>query len=163
MMIAPAGKLRTPQRKKLFLAAYREVGIITKAAEVAGISRRTHYKWLEADKDYAKQFSEATEDAADAMESEAWRRAMQGTEKPVFYKGKQCGSIQEFSDVLLIFMLKGARPEKYRERVEHMGGIDTKKTARVVEEDDWYGNITQRTTGNGKPPKTSAPPDPNTN
>jgi hypothetical protein len=31
------------------------------------------------------------------------------------------GFIQEYSDTLLIFLLKGLRPEKYRERFEHSG------------------------------------------
>jgi hypothetical protein len=35
----------------------------------------------------------------------------------------------EYSDTLLIFLLKGARPEKYRERadVRHSGKIDVSK------------------------------------
>ena len=39
-------------------------------------------------------------------------------EDPVFYRGKQCGSIRRFSDVLLIFMAKGAMPDKYAERTK---------------------------------------------
>ena len=30
-------------------------------------------------------------------------------------------NLQEYSDTLLIFLLKGLRPEKYRERFEHSG------------------------------------------
>ena len=33
-----------------------------------------------------------------------------------WYKGKAGGTVREYSDLLLIFLLKGMRPEKYRER-----------------------------------------------
>jgi hypothetical protein len=32
--------------------------------------------------------------------------------------GRQVGSIREYSDMLLIFLLKGLRPAKYRERYD---------------------------------------------
>jgi len=44
--------------------------------------------------------------------------------KPVYHGGKRVGFIREYSDVLLIFLLKGLRPAKYRERVEHAGRTD---------------------------------------
>ena len=109
-------------KKKAFLAAYSETGNITRAAELSKCSRRQHYRWL-ADPAYAKEFAEAEEQAADRLEQEARRRAVEGTQKPVFYKGEQCGIIREYSDILLIFLLKGIRPEKYKERFasEHTG------------------------------------------
>ena len=57
------------------------------------------------------------------MEVEAVRRGMVGVEKPVFQQGRQVGTIREYSDLLLMFMLKSRRPEVYREnhRVEHVG------------------------------------------
>jgi len=36
----------------------------------------------------------------------------------VFHQGKVCGGIRKYSDTLLIFLLKAAYPEKYRERVD---------------------------------------------
>jgi hypothetical protein len=61
----------------------------------------------------------------DTLEAEADRRAAEGTLRPVFYKGEQCGEIREYSDTLLIFRLKALRPEKYRERsnVAVSGGV----------------------------------------
>ncbi len=45
-------------------------------------------------------------------------------EKPVgWYKGKPGGTVREYSDILLIFLLKALRPEKYRERVEVRGSL----------------------------------------
>ena len=49
------------------------------------------------------------------LEAEALRRALKGTEKPVYQNGKQVGAIREYSDLLLIFLLKARRPTVYRE------------------------------------------------
>ncbi|MHC5536960.1 hypothetical protein ACYOEI_01645 [Singulisphaera rosea] len=51
----------------------------------------------------------------DTLESEARRRALDGVEKPVFYRGQKCGAIREYSDALLMFLMKAARPERFRE------------------------------------------------
>ena len=55
----------------------------------------------------------------DDLELEARRRAVEGTERPVFYQGGEVGYVREYSDTLLIFLLKAHRPNKFRERVEH--------------------------------------------
>lgn len=105
------------QKKKAFLAAFAEVGNITRAAEVAGISRAMHYDWLKDDPDYPDLFQAADQQACDRLEQEARRRAVEGTLKPVFHKGEECGVVREYSDTLLIFLMKGAMPDKYKDRV----------------------------------------------
>ena len=52
----------------------------------------------------------------DALEDEALRRAFHGSERPVFQGKELVGYVRDYSDTLLIFMLKARRPEKYRER-----------------------------------------------
>lgn len=104
------------QKKKAFLAAFAEVGNISRAAELAGIARSNHYDWMRDDPDYPALFREADQQACDRLEQEARRRAVEGVQKPVFQGGKQVGVVQEYSDTLLIFLLKGAMPEKYKER-----------------------------------------------
>ncbi len=99
-------------QKSAFLAAFAETGTITQAARAAEISRTTHYNWL-ADADYARAFDEAGKEAADRLEAEAVRRAVEGVQEPVYYKGEVVGHVLKYSDPLLIFMLKGAKPEKY--------------------------------------------------
>lgn len=105
------------QKKNAFLAAYAEVGNITRAAEIVGINRNNHYQWMQNDPDYPAMFQEVDRQACDRLEEEARRRAVEGTEKPVFQGGKLVGTIREYSDTLLIFLMKGAMPEKYKERV----------------------------------------------
>lgn len=115
---------QVPLLKKQFLAAFRKCGNITAAAEKAGLAdRRQHYRWLKSDPRYRAAFAEVEAEAVDALELEARRRAQIGWDEPVYQGGKQVGSIRRYSDTLLIFLLKGARPEKYRERHEHQHDV----------------------------------------
>jgi hypothetical protein len=102
--------------KSLFLEQLRLTGNVSEAASVAGIARDTVYKARKSSERFAEQWDEAIEQACDRMEREAFRRAVEGTDKPVFYQGSECGAIREYSDTLLIFLLKAHRPDKYRER-----------------------------------------------
>ena len=108
-------KIRSP-KKRAFLTALAHTGNVTKAADIADIARSAHYQWLEADPVYAAAYEDAMEQAAERLEAEAKRRAVEGVEEPVFYQGKQCGVIRRYSDALLMFLLKGAMPDKYKER-----------------------------------------------
>ena len=108
----------TAKRKKRFLANFAKLGNITYAAKAAGIDRTCHYDWLEKDEKYAERFHSAQEEAADLLEAEVLRRGVKGVVEPVYYKGEICGRVRKYSDVLLIFLLKGVRPNKFRDRVE---------------------------------------------
>ena len=54
---------------------------------------------------------------------------MFGVKQPVFYKGEVCGSVRKYSDVLLIFLLKGLRPEVYRENRHITGDMNVTEQA----------------------------------
>ena len=111
----------TEPQKRAFLAAYAHTGRITRAAKAAQVNWRNHYNWLKSDPGYPAAFAEAQSMAGDFLEDEAIRRALEGIQKPVFYQGVHTDNVTEYSDTLLIFALKGAKPEKYRERFEHTG------------------------------------------
>ena len=112
-------------KKRAFLAAYAKSGNISTAAEAAGIDRRRHYEWLADDPDgsYAAAVAAAYDQAGDYLEEKARQRATEGWEEPVWYQGDEVGRVRKYSDTLLIFLLKGAKPDKYRERgtFEHTG------------------------------------------
>lgn len=100
------------------LAVFPEEGTVKHAAARVGIDRATHYRWMQDDQLYAKAFAAAEAEAFDNLEREARRRAVEGTEKPVYQSGKKVGTIREYSDTLLIFLMKGANPGKYRDRID---------------------------------------------
>ena len=58
----------------------------------------------------------ARDAGTDLLEDEAWRRAYSGTERPVFQNGALVGKTREYSDLLMELLLKGRRPEKFRDK-----------------------------------------------
>lgn len=112
---------RTPKKKAAFLEALAQTASVCRACQLARLGRRTVYDWRDADPDFAKAWDAALERGTDALEDEAVRRAFQGTLKPVYQQGLRVGTIREYSDTLLIFMLKARRPHRFRERhlLEH--------------------------------------------
>jgi len=116
----------THNKKRAFLAAFAEVGTVTRAAEISGVCRKSHTNWLKSDSDYADAFALAEQQACDRLEQEARRRAVEGVDKPVYQRGVKVGVVREYSDTLLIFLMKGAMPEKYKDRVsqEFSGRLD---------------------------------------
>ena len=81
-----------------FLTAYRQSGIIYEAAREAGVHRGTVGDHCRVNPAFKAAMRAARADAADSLEGIARKRA------------------EASSDVLLMFLLKGMRPHKYRER-----------------------------------------------
>lgn len=107
--------------KARFLAAFSRLGNITAAAEKARVSRRIVPHWREHDPAFSAAFDQAAVEATDRLEAEARRRAVDGVDEPVFHRGEEVATVKKYSDLLLIFLLKGALPSKYRERHEVTG------------------------------------------
>lgn len=125
---------KAARKKGSFVAALRVSGSVTKAAEAAKLDRRLAYRWRDGDAAFAADWDEALEAATEALESEARRRAFEGVVRFKFdSKGNPLLDPRtgepyveyEYSDTLLIFLLKGLKPDKYRERVkvEHAGEV----------------------------------------
>lgn len=116
---------RTPKRVEAFLAALCDGLSVTAACAQAGIGRRSAYDWRDGDPDFKGAWDAAVEEGTDRLEDEGYRRARDGTNKPVYQGGKRVGEVREYSDTLMIFFLKGRRPEKFKERVsnEHSGSL----------------------------------------
>ena len=129
------------------LASLAKYGNISKACADAHVGRTTFYQRRDADKDFADRAAEALETATDALELEARRRANNGVERKKFDKGQpiidpETGEQyieREYSDTLMIFLLKAAKPEKYRERmdVRQSGNV---AILHVVEDERWFSN-----------------------
>src|SRR5690606_15500082 len=90
---------------------------VTRSARRAKIARQTVYDWLESDKEFKGRFDKAVKIGLGVLEDEATRRAVEGVLKPVYQKGKKVGTVREYSDTLLIVLLKAQAPEKYKDRV----------------------------------------------
>ena len=95
-------KLKATKRAA-FLAALSEGVTIREAAGAANLPVSTLYGWRRVDAEFASAWDDAYAAGADTLAAEAQRRAVKGTNKPVFYLGKPVGHITEYSDTLLIF------------------------------------------------------------
>ena len=124
-------------KQKRFLAAFEACASITKAARWAKIHRSNHYQWLEESEFYAAVFPEVEKRAMRTLEDEAVRRAHDGVRRAIRYKGKIVGYDTEYSDTLMVTLLKAGLPEKYRERIENKvtGDITVKRLIGVPVED----------------------------
>lgn len=109
-----------------FLAALATCGNVTQSARQVGICRISVYKRLEDDPEFRKAFDRARQLGGEGLEDEARRRGYEGWDEPVFYQGDLVDHVAKFSDTLLIFLLKGIFPEKYKDRqlTEHGGKIN---------------------------------------
>jgi AcrR family transcriptional regulator len=101
--------------QKGFLAALEETGSVTEAAKAANMGRSNVYQYRRSDETFAALWDQALDVAADVLEDEARRRAYEGVNEPVFHKGEKVGTVRKYSDTLLMFLLKGIRPQKWRE------------------------------------------------
>ena len=113
-------------KTKAFLAALRKTCNVSRAAEAAGIDRHLHYKRLKKDPHYQYLVAEALAEGAQTLEDAAVERAVNGVLRTKYWQGAPCGMEMEYSDSLLMFLLKAAKPQKYREnfKVEHTGPND---------------------------------------
>lgn len=102
--------------------------MVTKACELLGVGRTTVYEERQRDEEFAVGWADVEERVVERMEREAYRRAVEGVEKPLVSAGKLVTTVSEYSDGLLTFLLKARRPEKYRDnvKVEHSGQTTTK-------------------------------------
>lgn len=112
----PPTIINSKQQQDRFLAAFSACGSIIKASRWAKLNRSSHYNWLKEDPTYLERFQEATSKAARTLEDEAVRRAHEGIRKPVRYKGKIVGFDTEYSDSLLLALLKANSPDKFIDR-----------------------------------------------
>lgn len=120
----------TKRARERFLESFRETANVTESARIAGISRQRLYEIREQDAAFAEQWSDAENQAADRLEREALRRAVEGCLEPVVSAGKLVHDdqgvamyVRKYSDRLLELLLKARRPDVFKERVanEHSG------------------------------------------
>jgi hypothetical protein len=119
----------TGQRAR-FLKHLAKTANITASAMVACITRRTAYNWKHAEPDFEEAWLDALEQATDTLEAEARRRALEGTPRPltckdglIYDKDGKPVMVLDFSDTLMVTLLKAHRPERFKDRSEtHMTG-----------------------------------------
>lgn len=90
-----------PMLKEQFLNFFRQTGSIDEAAESIGVSTAMAIEWRKTDSDFGKSWDAIREnELIPLLEEAAFRRALSGK-----------------SDLMLIFLLKSMKPDKYDDRL----------------------------------------------
>ena len=107
---------------KHFLSVLSRTGNASQACQTSGLTRRQLVALRERDPAFDQAYTDAMSDAADLLEAEAWRRALEGTVQPVLKAGQpvmdpvtgEPAVVRRFSDPLLMLLLRGCKPEKFQ-------------------------------------------------
>jgi hypothetical protein len=102
---------RRDRQKKKFIETLTAQGTVSHAAQAAGVSRNTAYRWRQDDHEFACLWDEAHSTAVDAVESVLYQKALSG------------------DTIAMIFYLKAHRPI-YRDRMN----IDIEQVRGEIEE-----------------------------
>jgi hypothetical protein len=102
---------RCDTKKKRFIETLAAQGTVSHAAQAAGVSRMTAYRWRQDDHEFASLWDEAHENAVDVVESVLYQSALRG------------------NIVAIIFYLKAHRAI-YRDRLN----IDLKQVQSEIED-----------------------------
>lgn len=107
-------------RREVFLEELGKSGNVKIASKLSGVPRRTAQEWRQTDEAFAKAWEEAVEhgerEMAEAIEESLFRRAIDGYQVPVYFKGLLVGHETRPDTPAAIAALKALKPEKYRER-----------------------------------------------
>ena len=115
------------RKRRVFLEILSRTGKVTDAAQSVGYTNTSFlHRMYREDKDFAREWDAALESAGDVLEDEAIRRAVDGVREPVYYQGKVVGHKLNYSDQLLMFLLKGTKPDKFADRKKIEGTIEGK-------------------------------------
>ena len=132
------------ERREKFLKAYALHGTIMDGCKAAGVQRWAVRDWVNTDVLFAERYEQAKEDAIEVLEHECRLRALG---KAPVRKG-----FVKASDTCLIFLLKAARPELYRERANDGWGTDDELIRRGKEALDRIDQRRSRIAGAGREP-----------
>ena len=102
---------KSDRQKKRFIDALTNHGTVRHAAQAAGVSRQTVYRWRQDDFEFAEAWSDAHENAVDVVENVIYQQAAGGNTLAAF------------------FYLKAHRP-KYRDRLS----IDIEQVQGEIDE-----------------------------
>ena len=122
-----------------FLVSLGEYGNVSAAARTAKVSRDFAYTQRASDDIFKAAWDAALQRGTSGLEDEARRRAYKGVrrEEAVYYQGQPVGkkAITEYSDTLLIFLLKAHDP-KFRETTRNFNINLTPDEAAKLTDDE---------------------------
>jgi hypothetical protein len=119
------------ERMRDFLRAYADSFSVPRAAEIARVGVRSHFRWYRKSPNYAAAFEKCKKLAGQYLETECITRAGSGWLESVFYQGQICGEVRRFDSGLAQFLLRGLLPEKYGSKTEISGPQNSPVQAKI--------------------------------
>ncbi len=112
------------KKKQVFLTHLAETGRVLASAQRAGYADTSFLNRQRRDnEEFDKAWTAAEDAGSEALLAEATRRAVDGVQEDVYYKGEVVGQKTNYSDSMLMFLIKGKRPE-FRDRAQADVKID---------------------------------------
>jgi hypothetical protein len=96
-------------------------GMVNKAAKAVGVSLKRIEMLTAESIEFEEALREATETAADRIEQEVHRRAIDGVPKGVYYQGAKVDEEVQYSDTLLALLIKAKRRSVFGDKQEITG------------------------------------------
>lgn len=115
----PADHFLTDAHKVRFIELLRTTGNPSVAARAIGFAPSTLRRHKDEDAAFAEEWADALDEAADALEAEARRRALDGVTREKYIGTKDNGRFIEelhYSDTLLVRLLEANKPDKFANR-----------------------------------------------
>jgi hypothetical protein len=109
-------------KRAMLEALEKSLGVVTTAANIVGITRKTHYDWMQKDPKYAQSVADIENVTLDFAESQLHKQVKSGNTSATIFllktKGKKRGYIE-------------------RQEITHQGGIPiTKISNEAIEQID---------------------------
>lgn len=117
--------LEEPAWASRYINALEAIGVPATAAKVAGVTKRMVLEYAQQCREFEYECEQAEERFNDVLELEAIRRARDGIDKPIYFKGELVGHERQYSDTLMSQLLKGRRARVYgdKKEVNFTGGV----------------------------------------
>lgn len=129
--------------KDRYLVKLSQTGNPLAACKAGRLTRSQVNVLREQDPLFANACTEALDEAADLLEAEAWRRALEGVAQPLLHAGQpvfnpagEAVIIRRYSDPLLVMLLRGCKPAKFQRRAGPAGApFDPSASMREIAAD----------------------------
>jgi hypothetical protein len=126
----------TIERQTRFLTELAATANVSASARAAGMSEACVYRLRQRSPEFREAWSLALREGYEKLELMLLDRALNGVEKPVWYGGKQVGSITEYSDRLALTLIAAHRASVRggsAECVEEPGAVRQRFAAKLGE------------------------------
>lgn len=109
--------------RQVYLGLLEHCPNVTVASRMAGVTREAVRLVRNQDAEFAAAEKQAMATGADLVEASAFKSAVYGDLEPVFHQGVCVGHVVKYSDAMRALLLKGLKPDTYREKIEHTGEV----------------------------------------